>query len=105
MTGPCAKATVRCTLVTADGQHIVGENWCDNPQRVCPRLPGEDYAKCRTVCRQQGHAEQVAVRLAGRLAVGAHAYLTGHTYACQSCQESMFGAGVIALSVGIKPKD
>jgi len=104
MKGPCAKATVRCTLVTSDGSHVVGENWCDNPQPVCPRLPGEDYTKCRTVCRQHGHAEQVAVRLAGPLARGAHAYLDGHTYACQACQEALFGAGVAALTINPKAK-
>jgi len=65
---------------------------------------GEDYTKCRTVCRQHGHAEQVAVRLAGPLARGAHAYLDGHTYACQACQEALFGAGVAALTINPKAK-
>jgi hypothetical protein len=101
--GPCAKATIRCTLVTAAGEHIVGENWCRNPQPVCPRLPGEDYTKCSTVCDQEGHAEQVAARLAGEKARGAHAYIEGHTYACRPCQEDLYGAGVRAISVGIKP--
>jgi hypothetical protein len=99
--GPCAKATVRCTLVLADGSHVVGENWCRNPQPVCPRAPGEDYAKCTTVCAQQGHAEVVAVALAGPgRCLGARAYLNGHTYACQACQERLFGAGVESLHVG-----
>lgn len=100
MNGPCAKAAVRCTLITAAGERIVGENWCANPQAVCPRAPGEGYDKCKTVCQQEGHAEAVAVRLAGDMAKGAHAYLEGHTYACQSCQEALFGAGVAALTVG-----
>ena len=103
MTGPCAKTTVRCTLVTTAGVHIVGENWCANPQPVCPRTPGEDYTKCRTVCQQEGHAEAVAVRLAGPKARGAHAYLEGHTYACMDCQHALFGAGVRALSIGKPP--
>jgi hypothetical protein len=101
MTGPCAKTTVRCTIVTVAGDHITGENWCANPQPVCPREIGEGYAKCQTICRQEGHAEAVAVRLAGPKARGARAYLTGHTYACQSCQEALFGAGVESLSVGV----
>lgn len=103
MKGPCVKATVRCTLIAPNGERVVGENWCANPQAVCPREPGEDYAKCKTICQQEGHAEQVAVRLAGELAKGAHAYLEGHTYACRDCQEALFGAGVAALTVGRAP--
>lgn len=105
MNGPCAKATVRCTLVTEDGSRIVGENWCANPQAACPRLPGEDYTKCKTVCQQEGHAEQVAVRLAEGWARGSHAYLEGHTYACRECQEALFGAGVVALSISKPPSN
>lgn len=99
----CAKATVRCTLVTPDGQQFVGTNWCANPQATCPRSPGEDYTKCKTICRQQGHAEVDAVAEAGAAAKGAHAYLEGHTYACMDCQHALFGAGVIALTVGPPP--
>ena len=97
--GPCAKATIRCTLVTPDGDHIVGENWCLNPQSQCPREPGEGYEKCKTICRQLGHAEEMAVRIAGDLAEGAKAFLEGHTYACMDCQHALFGAGVVSLSV------
>jgi hypothetical protein len=103
MNGPCAKTTVRCTLVTAAGEHIVGENWCANPQPVCPREPGEGYEKCKTVCQQEGHAETVVVRLAGPKAHGARAYLTGHTYACMDCQHAMFAAGVAAFGIGNPP--
>lgn len=103
MTGPCAKATVRCTLVTAAGEHIVGTNHCENPQAVCPRAPGEGYEKCASICRQVGHAEVVAVNLAGARARGARAYLEGHTYACMACQHALFGAGVISFSVGAPP--
>jgi deoxycytidylate deaminase len=98
--GPCAKQTVRCTLVTPDGEHIPGENWCANPQPTCPRDPGEGYEKCRSVCAQEGHAEQVAVRLAGDRAKGARAYIEGHTYACMNCQHALFAAGVVSLSIG-----
>lgn len=99
----CAKTTVRCTLVTASGEHIVGTNLCRNPQPTCPRLPGDDYVKCTTVCDQAGHAEIVAVRLAGSKAAGARAYIEGHTYACMACQHALFGAGIISLSIGAPP--
>jgi deoxycytidylate deaminase len=106
MTGPCAKTTVRCTLVTPTGEHIVGTNACANPQPTCPRAPGEDYTKCNTVCDQQGHAEVQAVRKAkafGASLVGSRAYIEGHTYACMNCQHVLFAAGVEAVSVG-KPR-
>jgi hypothetical protein len=100
MTGPCAKTRVRCTLVTADGEYIVGENWCANPQAACPRALGEGYEKCKSTCQQEGHAEAVAVRLAGEKSKGARAFLEGHTYACMDCQHALFGAGVVSLSIG-----
>jgi hypothetical protein len=98
--GPCAKTKVKCTIVTSDGDHVVGENWCLNPQETCPRNEGEDYTKCKTVCRQLGHAEDLAVRIAGDNAKGGRAYLEGHNYACQNCQIALFGAGVKSLSIG-----
>ncbi len=103
--GPCAKTVVKCTLVTKDGKHIVGTNWCRNAQKSCPRYVGEGYEKCKSICDQVGHAEQVALANAGKEAKGAHAYLEGHTYACKECQEALFGAGVVALTVGKPPKE
>lgn len=105
MTGPCAKTVVRCTLVFPEGRRVVGENSCANPQPACPREPGEDYLKCKTICRQDGHAEVMAVMAAGGLAVGAHAYVEGNTYACRNCQETLFGAGAAALTVGPPPAE
>lgn len=101
--GPCAKVTVTCTIISPDGQRFVGTNYCNNSQPVCPRRDGEGYEKCASICDQAGHAEQIATYLAGANAVGAAAYLEGHTYACQACQEVLFGAGVATLSIGIAP--
>lgn len=99
--GPCAKTTVTCTLFLADGTQVVGTNACSNPQAVCPRLPGEDYTKCSTICDQQGHAEvQALARVSPPArAEGASAIVTGHTYACRECQEALFAAGVKWLRV------
>lgn len=102
--GPCARRVVRCTLVTPAGHHIVGENWCMNPQPTCPRAEGEGYEKCKTICGQIGHAEEVAVLLAGPSAPGAHVYVENHTYACRNCQETLFAAGVAALTIGAPPQ-
>ena len=101
--GPCVKATVKCVIVALDGQRFTGTNYCNNAQSACPRIAGEGYGKCKSICRQEGHAEIVAVALAGESCRGATAYLTGHTYACQPCQEALFGAGVSFLSIGIEP--
>lgn len=99
--GPCAKTTVRCTLVTVKGEKVVGENWCRNPQAVCPRSPGEGYEKCKSICDQAGHAEVVALKVAGASrALGARAFIEGHTYACMDCQHALFGAGVESISIG-----
>ena len=97
--GPCAKRLVACEITATDGRVYQGENWCANPQKVCPRELGEDYTKCKTICQQEGHAELVALRLTGDAAKGATAHLIGHTYACQECQEALFGAGVKYLRV------
>jgi hypothetical protein len=97
--GPCAKQIVKCTLVFPDGNYVVGENWCANPQQECPRAVGEDYQKCKSICQQEGHAEIVALRIAGEMAFGSRAYLEGHTYACRECQEALFAAGVRSFTV------
>lgn len=104
MIGNCAKRVVTCTIVTPQGEHIIGKNWCSNPQNICPRNEYEDYEKCKTVCGQWGHAEAVAAVIAGPKAVGARAYVEGHSYACRSCQEALFSAGVKSVSVG-KPEE
>jgi deoxycytidylate deaminase len=99
MIGPCAKTTVTCVITAADGRRFIGTNACANPQPKCPREPGEGYAKCVSICQQQGHAEVQALRAAGPHADGATAELYGHTYACQACQEALYAAGVKWIGV------
>lgn len=94
----CAKTRVFVTLTHPDGRTWTGENHCRNPQPVCPRLPGEDYTKCRTVCDQVGHAEVVALQLAGAEAAGCTASVRNHTYYCMPCQHALFAAGVTSLA-------
>ena len=57
----CAKQVVSCMITSPEGFVVYGENYCLNPQPVCPRLPGEGYEKCHTICKQVGHAEEVAI--------------------------------------------
>lgn len=103
--GPCAKTQVRCTLTAPLGETVVGENVCLNPQPRCPRAPGEGYEKCKTVCQQIGHAEEVAVAAAGPLAKRAEAVIEGHTHVCGDCLKTLREAGVgpirVQLPLGI----
>jgi len=93
----CAKKRVQCVLVSKEGLVFVGENWCNNPQEKCPREAGEGYEKCRSICKQNAHAEVEAIRLAGNYVKGATAYLINHHHYCRDCQIALFDAGVIAL--------
>ena len=105
--GACAKHRVICTLVTRSGEIFVGENWCAAPQKVCPRVKGDNYDKCITVCGQAGHAETMALMLAGDKAWGATAYVVGRKV-CADCREQLKDAGVknvieCDLPVGTSP--
>jgi hypothetical protein len=91
--GPCAKQTVTCAIVTPAGEHFIGENWCDTPQETCPRVDGEGYEKCTTVCDQVGHAEEVAEPLLMDTATFAWTV-------SMDCQHALFAAGLLSFSVG-----
>lgn len=98
----CAKTRVRCTLHTLDGDSIVGENDCLNPQETCPRDAFEGYDKCHSICKQIGHAEEVALakaKAAGVNVKGAAALVEGISHVCRSCQEKLYDAGVAWISV------
>lgn len=93
----CAKKKVTCTLTLTNGWTALGTNACDNPQATCPRLPDEGYDKCHAICQQQGHAEDMAVRLAIRNfpdhIKGAHAVIT-HWRICDGCRDILTKHGI-----------
>lgn len=97
--GRCAKKHVTCILRGTDGMEYLGTNFCLNPQETCPREPGEGYEKCSTICEQVGHAEEVALSMAGDRAKGATAHVSGIGWACRNCQEQLYGAGVISIAI------
>jgi hypothetical protein len=99
MNGPCAKQTVRCVILTGDGQRFEGTNACANPQPSCPRAPGEGYEKCTSICQQRGHAEIQALAAAGERAKNAKAFLFGHYYVCEPCAAAFKQAGVYSFEV------
>ena len=98
MAGNCAKRVVNCLIIAADGEKFYGTNYCHEPQKTCPREAGEGYEKCKTICRQAGHAEEIALKAAGEKAYGASAYID-HDHYCKYCQHKLFEAGVINLSL------
>lgn len=105
--GPCAKQTVKATIIAADGGRFVGTNHCMTPQATCARagLPtGVGYDLCKSICQQDAHAEVNAIRIAADDAKGATLYLEGHTYACQSCQDAAKTAGIVEIIVGQPPE-
>lgn len=99
--GPCAKRAVRCEIVDLRGNTFVGKNDCANPQSVCPRLPGEGYEKCASICDQAGHAEIEALRAAGGHAAGARAFLVGHYWICEPCGRALREAGVASIEIDL----
>lgn len=103
MIGPCAKQTVRATIVAINGESFTATNHCDTPQATCPRAgmkTGEGYELCRSICHQPAHAEVNAVAMAGDRCQGATLYLEGHTYACDACRSSCDAAGIAAIVIG-----
>lgn len=100
--GPCAKRRVVCWIYPKWQMPVAGENDCANPQPTCPRLPGEDYTKCKTVCQQDGHAEEIAIQKAKHYRlnlVGAKARIEGHYWMCQACGKALREAGIVEVSM------
>lgn len=96
----CAKRYVRCEIVTPDGEKFMGTNVCANPQRYCPRQPGEDYEKCKSVCQQHGHAEIIALSRAKEKARGAIAWIN-HDAICGDCLRALAEAGIARVEIRI----
>jgi deoxycytidylate deaminase len=99
MRGPCAKRQVVCVIVAMNGERFRGENDCANPQPVCPRLPGEGYEKCKSICQQAGHAEIEALKAAGDLLCKTDALLYGHYWICEPCGKALREAGVKTVTI------
>jgi len=97
--GPCAKRRVVCRITAADGSIYTGENYCASPQKSCPRLPGEGYDKCKSICKQPAHAEEVALAFAGDKAKGATVTIEGHSRVCDKCLNSLNLAGIDQLAI------
>lgn len=100
--GPCAKQQVVCIIKFPSGRWFRGENECRNPQPTCPREPGEDYTKCKTICRQDGHAEIMAIKGAKtytRDLSNASATVLGHTRICTDCEKELHRVGITDVQI------
>ena len=74
----------------------MGENYCLSPQVECPRLVGEGYEKCKTICNQLGHAEEIALMkaLEARVDLKNASVVIGHSHACDNCDSLLTKYGV-----------
>lgn len=99
----CAKRTVLAVIEDAEGRVLSwGSNVCLSPQAKCPREPGEGYEKCQTVCRQVGHAEEVALMQlpTEQWPAAAHCRVLGISHVCDNCQHALWTAGIDSFTVG-----
>ena len=106
MRGPCARLSVQCMIQTNDYRTMWGSNICNNAQFLCPRAPGEDYKKCKTVCDQPGHAETEALRQAieaygADVLRGGVAHVWGHYTCCRECSEALARAGIKEIIIHV----
>lgn len=97
---PCAKTAVYAMLITLDGEEYFGANWMTNCDvTVCPRLAGDGYDKCKTVCNQAFHAECSALADCNDTyadnSVGGEVFIVGHTICCDNCQKEMANNGIV----------
>lgn len=98
----CAKKVVKCVIETPKGDYFYGDNSVRNPQDVCPREEGEDYTKCKTICDQPGHAEEMALKAARDAGVdvsGGRVFISGIDHYCKSCQRKLYAAGIKELNL------
>ena len=89
----CAKVKVHAILQGASGRYYMGSNRCENPQAKCPREPGDDYTKCKTICQQPAHAEIDALQKAGDDAKGGTLWID-YYYICPDCKVAVEAADV-----------
>ncbi len=93
----CKKQTT-VAVIMKDGQLIsIGTNEIHEDITECPRKDmktGEGYELCKSVCKQNHHAEVDACLKAGDQAKGATLYLIGHTYCCDECTVVMERHGI-----------
>lgn len=97
----CLKQSTAAVVVKNGG--IVGRG-ANAGKRVdvCPRIvhncpTGTGYEYCKDVCKQEGHAEIMAIRDASKktkILKGASLYLAGHWWICKPCWDEIIKVGI-----------
>jgi len=93
-TSGCIKQPTGAVIVK--NEKVIGRG-TNAGERVleCPRwgsLTGHNYGPCKDICKQEGHAEAVAVKNMIEHQTdyqNADLYLYGHWWCCHNCWESM----------------
>lgn len=104
----CFKREVCAILIDKNGKIAVGQNLISNSEvSECPREKGENYEKCISICRQEGHAETMVIQNALERNMelkGSILYLIGHNRICDNCQAGCdkHGINVIIVDKEIK---
>jgi len=96
--GNCAERIV-CAMIISKNKKYIAYNTCKNPVSICPRMFGEGYEKCKSICKQDNHAEINAINLAGKDAYGSIMIIYGHDYACQNCIDACKKAGISKIII------
>ena len=98
----CKKQTT-VAIIMKDGELIsIGTNEIHADITTCPReglKTGEGYHLCKTICKQERHAEADACFKAGDRARGGTLILIGHTYCCDSCKKIMDEHGIVEIKI------
>ncbi len=97
----CIKQATGAVIVINDEIVASGSN-AGIRVKVCPRVEekcptGTGYHHCRETCKQEGHAEQMAIKdLLNKNIVHSEPalYLWGHWWCCEPCWDAMMTAGI-----------
>lgn len=82
----------------------VGTNHCENPQDICPReilgyKSGEGYDLCKSICKQNNHAEIDSINNLMNNINLSFGILIGHTYCCDNCYQKLNKLGVTNIVI------
>lgn len=100
----CVKQPTGAVIVV-DGQIVASGTNAGLKVDVCPRVvnkcaTGTGYHFCKEVCKQEGHAEEMAAKdflKKGLKGQPAKLYLWGHWWCCQNCWENMMNAQITTV--------
>lgn len=101
LTSGCRKQATAAVIIK-NGKVVASGTNSGIRVEICPRIlrrskTGTDYELCKTLCKQKGHAEKMAVEDAKKHQIdvgGADLYLFGHWWCCEPCWNAMIETGI-----------